>query len=67
MITIICMNVPKAERDVCQTDMGMKDPVPQLTHVITNIRDRYPDVSYINIVEPRVDANVTRESTYIPT
>jgi NADPH2 dehydrogenase len=54
--------IAKAECDIYQTDMGMKDPVPQFTHIITSIRDRYPDVSYIHIVEPRVDATFTRES-----
>jgi len=43
-------------------DMGMKDPVPQFTHVITHIRDLYPDFSYIHVIEPRVDGSTTRDA-----
>ena len=45
-----------------QTDMAMKDPVPQFTDVITRIRDLYPDFSYIHLVEPRIDGHITRDA-----
>ena len=45
-----------------QTDMEMKDPVPQFTDVITRIRDLYPDFSYIHIVEPRIDGHISRDA-----
>ena len=45
-----------------QTDMAMKDPVPQFTDVITRIRDLYPDFSYIHIVEPRIDGHISRDA-----
>lgn len=32
----------------------MKDPIPTFSHIITAIRDRYPDFGYIHLVEPRV-------------
>lgn len=41
--------------------MSMKDPVPQFTHIISSIRDLYPDFAYIHIVEPRVDGWATRD------
>lgn len=43
-------------------DMAMKDPVPQFTHIITRIRDLYPDFSYIHVIEPRVDGVATRDA-----
>jgi NADPH2 dehydrogenase len=45
-----------------QTDMAMKDPVPQFTDVITRIRDLYPNFSYIHVIEPRVDGSTTRDA-----
>jgi NADPH2 dehydrogenase len=42
--------------------MAMKDPVPQFTHVISRIRDLYPDFSYIHVIEPRVDGSVSRDT-----
>lgn len=35
-------------------DMGMKDPIPTFSHIIAAIRDRYPNFSYIHLVEPRI-------------
>jgi len=46
--------------NIHETDMAMKDPVPQYTDVITRIRDLYPNFSYIHVVEPRVDGSTTR-------
>ena len=48
--------------NIYQTDMAMKDPVPQFTNVITRIRDLYPNFSYIHIIEPRVDGLITRDA-----
>ncbi|TFK72632.1 FMN-linked oxidoreductase [Pluteus cervinus] len=36
-------------------EMGMKDPVPQFSHVVTEIKRRQPDFAYIHVVEPRVN------------
>ncbi|KAF8497625.1 hypothetical protein BU17DRAFT_59355, partial [Hysterangium stoloniferum] len=41
----------------CLTDMRMADPIPQLTHFITSIRDAYPDFAYIHLTEPDLDRN----------
>jgi len=35
--------------------MGMKEVIPQFSHVVTRIRDLHPSFSYIHLVEPRVD------------
>ena len=37
--------------------MGMKDPVPQFSHVVSRIRDHHPNLSYIHVVEPRIDGS----------
>ncbi|KAF8590198.1 FMN-linked oxidoreductase [Ramaria rubella] len=34
--------------------MGMKDPIPQFSHIIQSIRNLYPDFAYIHLVEPEV-------------
>ncbi|TFK62746.1 FMN-linked oxidoreductase, partial [Pluteus cervinus] len=36
-------------------DMGMKGPIPQFTHVVTEIKQRHPDLAYIHVVESRVN------------
>lgn len=41
--------------------MAMKDPVPQFTHLISQIRDAYPEFAYLHVVEPRVDGNTSRD------
>jgi NADPH2 dehydrogenase len=41
--------------------MGMKDVVPQFSHVVTRIRDLHPSLSYIHLVEPRVDGMKDRD------
>lgn len=43
-------------------DMGMEDPKPTFSHVLTQLRDRHPHLAYIHVVEPRVDSNVDRPS-----
>lgn len=38
----------------------MTNPVPQYTHLISTIRDLYPDFAYLHVVEPRVDGSAER-------
>ena len=38
--------------------MGMKDPVPQFSHVVSRIRDLHPNLSYIHVVESRIDGSL---------
>ncbi|KAJ6514904.1 hypothetical protein C8R47DRAFT_1001025, partial [Mycena vitilis] len=42
-------------------EMHWKHPKPTYTYLITEIRDRYPDFAYLNIVEPRADGTETRD------
>ncbi|KAJ7481910.1 hypothetical protein FB451DRAFT_1444661 [Mycena latifolia] len=42
-------------------DMGMPDPLPTFSHVISQLATRHPTLAYIHLVEPRVNGNVARE------
>ncbi|KAJ7656298.1 hypothetical protein DFH06DRAFT_991557 [Mycena polygramma] len=42
-------------------EMHWKQPQPTYTHLITELRDRYPDFAYMHIVEPRADGGETRD------
>ncbi|KAJ7052277.1 hypothetical protein C8F01DRAFT_1221986 [Mycena amicta] len=39
-------------------DMYMEDPRPTYSYVVTQLRDCFPDLAYLHVVEPRADANV---------
>ncbi|TFK62435.1 FMN-linked oxidoreductase [Pluteus cervinus] len=36
-------------------DMGMKDPIPQFSHIVAELKRRQPDLAYLHVVEPRVN------------
>ncbi|KAJ7610084.1 hypothetical protein FB45DRAFT_844679 [Roridomyces roridus] len=36
-------------------------PKPTYRHLVTELRDRYPDLAYLHVVEPRVDGSATVE------
>jgi len=36
-------------------DMLMDDPVPTFSHIVSHIREKYPDFAYLHLVEPRSD------------
>ncbi|TCD71420.1 hypothetical protein EIP91_010126 [Steccherinum ochraceum] len=40
--------------------MRMPDPKPQFSHTVSNIAESHPDLSYIHVVEPRVNGNIER-------
>jgi NADPH2 dehydrogenase len=41
--------------------MGMEDPVPQFTHLVTGLRQF--DLAYLHLIEPRVSGNVDTASS----
>ncbi|GLB45612.1 putative nadh flavin oxidoreductase nadh oxidase [Lyophyllum shimeji] len=43
-------------------DMGMKDPVPQYTHLVTALCEAHPSLAYLHVVEPRISGDNDRES-----
>ncbi|KAJ7478761.1 hypothetical protein B0H11DRAFT_2028590 [Mycena galericulata] len=48
-------------------DMGMTDPLPTFSYVISQLAARHPTLAYIHLVEPRISGNVTREENAIGT
>ncbi|KAF8215900.1 hypothetical protein K438DRAFT_1926356 [Mycena galopus ATCC 62051] len=40
-------------------DMHFDDPLPTYAHLVTELRDRYPDLAYLHVVEPRADGDGT--------
>ncbi|KAA1472760.1 FMN-linked oxidoreductase [Dentipellis sp. KUC8613] len=38
-------------------EMGMKDPYPTFTHLVTRLRDLYPSLMYLHFIEPRMDGS----------
>ncbi|KAJ3576064.1 hypothetical protein NP233_g693 [Leucocoprinus birnbaumii] len=48
--------------------MGMDDPVPQFTYFVTRLKEDFPDLAYIHVIEPRVagdrDHNVRAEKPH---
>jgi NADPH2 dehydrogenase len=42
--------------------MGMSDPLPSFSYVISELAVRYPSLAYLHLVEPRVSGNSSREA-----
>ncbi|KAJ7146449.1 hypothetical protein C8R44DRAFT_600605 [Mycena epipterygia] len=40
-------------------DMHFDNPKPTYAHLVTQLRERYPDFAYVHIVEPRADGTET--------
>ncbi|KAF7347192.1 putative inactive dehydrogenase EasA [Mycena venus] len=40
-------------------DMHFADPRPTYAYLFTQLRDRFPDLAYVHVVEPRVDGDQT--------
>lgn len=43
-------------------EMGMSDPLPTFSYVISELAARYPSFAYLHLVEPRVSGNSSREA-----
>ena len=41
--------------------MGMSDPIPTFTYLISEIKTRHPNLAYMHVIEPRVEADVDRD------
>ncbi|KAJ3546905.1 hypothetical protein NM688_g5465 [Phlebia brevispora] len=35
-------------------DMRMEDPIPQFTHLVYELKRRYPSLAYLHVIEPRI-------------
>ncbi|KAJ7023850.1 hypothetical protein C8F04DRAFT_1133452 [Mycena alexandri] len=42
-------------------EMGMPDPLPTYSYVVSQLAARHPELAYLHLVEPRVNGNITRE------
>ncbi|KAJ7118437.1 NADH:flavin oxidoreductase/NADH oxidase [Mycena crocata] len=44
--------------------MGMADPIPTFSHIVSEIKRLYPKLAYLHVIEPRIaaDATVTASS-----
>jgi NADPH2 dehydrogenase len=40
--------------------MGMADPLPTFSYVISQLAAHHPDLAYLHLVEPRINGNATR-------
>ncbi|KAJ7776362.1 hypothetical protein B0H16DRAFT_1006417 [Mycena metata] len=41
--------------------MGMADPLPTFSYVISQLAARHPGLAYLHLVEPRIDGNTTMD------
>jgi NADPH2 dehydrogenase len=48
-------------------EMRMEDPIPTFTHLVETLLTAHPDLSYIHVVETRVDGGSTRIDSVVPT
>jgi NADPH2 dehydrogenase len=42
--------------------MRMQDPKPTFTHLVSSIRQKHPNLSYLHVVEPRIFGDSARGS-----
>ncbi|KAJ7131360.1 FMN-linked oxidoreductase [Mycena epipterygia] len=42
-------------------DMGMQDPKPTFTYLVSQLVKRHPELAYIHVIEPRIDATTLRD------
>jgi NADPH2 dehydrogenase len=51
--------------------MGMDDPIPQFSHLVSSLKERHPKLAYIHVVEPisgkvdRVRADVYESNDFL--
>ncbi|KAJ7269570.1 NADH:flavin oxidoreductase/NADH oxidase [Mycena rebaudengoi] len=43
--------------------MGMLNPVPTFTHIVSEIKRLYPDFAYLHVIEPRISADSAIETS----
>ncbi|KAF9050686.1 NADH:flavin oxidoreductase/NADH oxidase [Hymenopellis radicata] len=43
-------------------DMRMEDPKPTFAYLVSQIKEKYPNLAYIHLIEPRVNGSSSRES-----
>jgi len=48
-------------------DVGMKDPIPTFTYLISRVRDAYPNLSYVHAIEHSVHGDYSTTEAADPT
>ncbi|KAJ7023478.1 NADH:flavin oxidoreductase/NADH oxidase [Mycena alexandri] len=43
--------------------MGMANPVPTFTHIVSELKRLYPELAYIHLIEPRISADSTLDTS----
>ncbi|KAJ6550068.1 hypothetical protein B0H19DRAFT_185993 [Mycena capillaripes] len=46
-------------------EMGMADPIPQFSYIISQLAARHPNLAYLHLVEPRISGNATRDDNAV--
>ncbi|KAJ6509098.1 hypothetical protein DFH09DRAFT_274872 [Mycena vulgaris] len=46
-------------------DMGMDDPLPTFSYLISQLVERHPELAYVHLVEPRISGNATRDDSVV--
>ena len=42
--------------------MRMEDPIPTFSYLVEQLKAKHPNLAFVHVVEPRVDAATTRDS-----
>ncbi|KAF8959966.1 hypothetical protein BDZ97DRAFT_1666517 [Flammula alnicola] len=42
-------------------DMGMENPIPQFAHLVQSLKNAYPQLAYLHLVEPRISGATDAE------
>ncbi len=42
--------------------MGMENPVPQFSHFVSSLKQEFPDLAYIHVIEPVASGNESRDA-----
>ncbi|KAJ7666381.1 hypothetical protein B0H17DRAFT_1090038 [Mycena rosella] len=46
-------------------DMGMIDPIPTFSYVISALAARHPDLAYVHLIEARINGNAARDESQV--
>ncbi|KAF9022976.1 FMN-linked oxidoreductase [Hymenopellis radicata] len=46
-------------------DMRMENPIPTFTYLVTQLRERHPDLAFLHVVEPRVSGSADADAALV--
>ncbi|ESK84983.1 nadh:flavin oxidoreductase nadh oxidase [Moniliophthora roreri MCA 2997] len=47
-------------------EMGMRDPKPTFTYLVSKLKELYPSLAYLHVIEPRIKGNITIDELAYP-